>query len=78
MKLQTEACNFIKKETLTQVFSCKFYEISKNNFSYRTFLVAATVNKIFQTAKWLLLFAFDENNFVKELSLLSSFLKEEL
>ena len=25
-KLQTEACNFIKKETLIQVFSCKFCE----------------------------------------------------
>ena len=25
---QPEACNFIKKETLAQVFSCKFYEIS--------------------------------------------------
>ena len=23
-------CNFIKKETLVQVFSCKFCEISKN------------------------------------------------
>ena len=25
-------CNFIKKETLTQVFSCEFCEISKNTF----------------------------------------------
>ena len=25
-----EACNFIKKETLAQVFSCGFCEISKN------------------------------------------------
>ena len=25
--------DFIKKETLAQVFSCEFYEISKNNFS---------------------------------------------
>ena len=24
--------NFIKKDTLAQVFSCEFYEISKNNF----------------------------------------------
>ena len=29
-------CNFIKKETLAQVFSCEFCEISKNIFSYRT------------------------------------------
>ena len=27
-----EACNFIRKETLTQVFSCEFCEISKNIF----------------------------------------------
>ena len=30
------ACNFIKKEILTQVFSCEFCEISKNTFSCRT------------------------------------------
>ena len=36
------ACNFIKKETLTQVFSCEFCEISKNTFSYRTPPVAAS------------------------------------
>ena len=28
--------NFIKKETLAQVFSCEFCEISKNTFFYRT------------------------------------------
>ena len=27
---------FIKKETLTQVFSCEFCEIFENNFFYRT------------------------------------------
>ena len=37
-----EACNFIKKETLTQVFSCKFCEIYKNTFYYRTHMVAAS------------------------------------
>ena len=26
------ACNFMKKETLTQVFSCEFFKISKNTF----------------------------------------------
>ena len=30
IKLQPEACNFIKKETLAQVFSCEFCEIFKN------------------------------------------------
>ena len=29
-------CNFIKKETLAQIFSCEFCEISKDTFSYRT------------------------------------------
>ena len=37
-----EACNFIKKETLAQVFSCESCEISKNTLSYRTALVAAS------------------------------------
>ena len=37
-----QACNFIKKETLAQVFSCEFCEIS-NTYSYRTPLVAAFV-----------------------------------
>ena len=32
IKLQAETCNFIKKETLAQVFSCEFCEISKNTF----------------------------------------------
>ena len=36
------ACNFIKKETLAQVFSCEVCEISKNNFFHRTPLVAAS------------------------------------
>ena len=34
--------NFIKKETLAQMFSCEFYEIFKNTFFYRTPLVAAS------------------------------------
>ena len=33
--------NFIKKEALSQVLSWEFCEISKNNFSHRTPLVAA-------------------------------------
>ena len=34
--------NFIKKETLAQVFSSEFCEISKSSFSYRIPLVAAS------------------------------------
>ena len=37
-----EACNFIKKETLAQVFPCEFCKIYKNTFYYRTHLVAAS------------------------------------
>ena len=32
IKLQAEACNFIKKETVAQVFSCEFCEIFQNTF----------------------------------------------
>ena len=37
-----KACNFIKKDTLAQVFSCEFWEISKNTFSYRASPLAAS------------------------------------
>ena len=39
---QKNTCIFFNKETLAQVFSCEFCEISKNTFSYRTPLVAAS------------------------------------
>ena len=45
LELETEACNFIKKEILAQVFSCKFCKIFKNSFLYRTPQVAASVDK---------------------------------
>ena len=38
-----QACNFIKKDSLAQVFSCQFFEISKNTFFYRIPPVAASV-----------------------------------
>ena len=34
----------MKKETLVEVFSCEFCEISKNSFCYRTPAVAALVS----------------------------------
>ena len=46
LQKEHKACNFIKKETLAQVFSCEFCEISKNTFSYRTTLVAGLDDKI--------------------------------
>ena len=42
IKLQGSACSFINKETLAQVFSYEFWEISKNTFLHRAPLVAAS------------------------------------
>ena len=42
-KVAGAACNFIKRETLAQVFSCEFCKISKNTFFYRTPPVAASL-----------------------------------
>ena len=53
-----EACNFIKKETLAQVFSCKFCEISKNTLFYRTPLDYCLCNILFQFSERFFLFQF--------------------
>ena len=37
-----DACNFVIKETPAQAISCEFSEISKNTFSYRALVVAAS------------------------------------
>ena len=50
IKLKAQACNFIEKETLTQVFSCEFCGISKSTFSCRTSSVAASVINNFKTS----------------------------
>ena len=42
---RAEAYNFIKKETLTQVFAYEFCEIFKNTFFDRTPLVAASESR---------------------------------
>ena len=42
INFQAEVCNVFKKETVAQVFSSEFCEISKNTFSYRTPPVAAS------------------------------------
>ena len=49
-----ESCNFIKKETVAQIFSSEFCEISKNTFSYRTPPVAASEIKGFRASKCLI------------------------
>ena len=40
---RSETCNFIKKETLAQVFSCEFCEISKNTFFTEPLWATASV-----------------------------------
>ena len=46
-----QACNFIKKETLAQMFSCEFCEISKNTFFHRTPLVAASLKSQYSSQR---------------------------
>ena len=45
--VKLQAGGFIKKEALPQVFSCEFCKISKNTFSYRTPVVAASEWNLF-------------------------------
>ena len=58
--LRPKACNFIKNESLVQVFSCEFWEISKSTFSYRTPLVAAFAAT---TTVVLILFVYEVEHF---------------
>ena len=51
IKMLAEACNFIKIETLVQMFYCEFCEISRNTFIYRTPPVAAFEVKAWQNRK---------------------------
>ena len=53
------ACNFIKKETLAQLFSCDFCEISKNTIFYRTPLVAAFIMNTFYFTPFSIVFIVD-------------------
>ena len=48
VRCSLNSCNFIKKETLAQVFSCDFCKIS-NTFFYRVPPVAASVMQLKQT-----------------------------
>ena len=41
-KVAGQACKFIKRETLTQVFFCEFCEIFKNTYFHKAFPVAAS------------------------------------
>ena len=45
-----KVAGLIEKETLAQVFSCEFCQISKNTFSYRTPPMAASDTGIFENS----------------------------
>ena len=45
IKLQASVCHFIKKETLALLFSCEFFEISKNTFFREHLWATASVLK---------------------------------
>ena len=45
---QSQACNFVKKETLAQVFSCEFCEISRNTFFTEHLWATASQNWIYR------------------------------
>ena len=53
-----QACNFIKKETLAQVFSCEICEISKNIFFTEQLWVAASVPSTFQNLAYAFILIF--------------------
>ena len=42
-KLRPQACEYVKKETLAQVFSCEIFVVYKSTFFHRTPLAAASV-----------------------------------
>ena len=44
LSCRSQACNFMKEESLAQVSSYEFHEISRSTFSYKTPLVAASVS----------------------------------
>ena len=46
--LRPTACNFIKKETLTQVFSCEICKIFKNTFFTEHLRMTASVLTLFR------------------------------
>ena len=51
IKLEASACNFIEKETLTQVLSCECCEIFKNTVFTEHLRATASKNKVF-IEKW--------------------------
>ena len=51
-----EACNFIKRETLAQVFSCEFCEIFKNTFFTGHLRTTVSASEVFEKEYLFVLF----------------------
>ena len=49
--LWPEACNFIKKETLAQVFSCEFCQVSKNTFYTEHLCTTTSIQIVCQVSR---------------------------
>ena len=68
-----ENVSLLKKETLPQVFSCEFCEISKSTFSYRIPIAAASAFngcKLWHSSNiffWKKIFLFHHNFFEKKM-----------
>ena len=59
-----QACNFIKKEALAQMFSCEFREISKNTFFTEHLWTAASTRQNNSSEKEII-YAKTKNLFVR-------------
>ena len=68
MKLQAKAkaCNFIKKETLAQVFSCEFAKFLRSLFFYKTATASAHAYDILYKSLRDLLRIFESFNFTDQ------------
>ena len=60
-----EACSFIKKEALTQVFFYEFCKISKNTFSTEHLWVATSAMRILQQWKFLQIYLYKKSFKIK-------------
>ena len=61
-KVAGQVCNFIKKQSVAQVFSCEFCEIYKNTFFYLRWLLLLVVSLLclfINDQQWLLLKQFN-------------------
>ena len=74
--LQAQACNFIKKETRAQLFSCEFWEISENTLFTEHLWTTASIysGSLFNALRWntnVKKISFEQNKLYKKRPLFS-------